>query len=87
MLAVESALHLRLKVRTERLTVNGLVDALERLAPTLEGQVVREVLDRAQRDHLEAVRAGRAPPVTCGLRSGPSGAMPLVRTRLPSVLQ
>lgn len=65
MLPVETELHLRLKVESEGLTVNGLVGAIEEVAPALEGQMLRTVVDEAQRAHLDAVRAGRAPPIEC----------------------
>lgn len=70
MLSVETALHLLVNVRCGRLSVNGLLAALERIAPTLEEEIFARVLDRAQLDHLEAVRQGKRPPITCPRCSG-----------------
>lgn len=65
MLSVETALHLRLKVRSPQVTVNGLLAALEQTAPELEARVFWEVVDRAQIDHLEAVRRQQRPSIRC----------------------
>lgn len=65
MVPVEVGLHLGVNVRSACLTVNGLVAALERMAPVLAGEVLEAVLEQAQVGHLAAVRHGTQPPIVC----------------------
>ena len=57
----ETELHLRVNLSGSELTVNGLVEVLDRL----EGELIASLLDAVQVEHLEAVRAGEAPPIRC----------------------
>lgn len=61
MRSAETELHLQINLSASELTVNGLVEALDRL----EAELVASLLDAVQIEHLEAVRAGEASPIRC----------------------
>lgn len=61
MRSAEAELHLQINVSASELSINALVEALDRL----EGELFASLVDVLQQRHLEAVRAGEAPSVRC----------------------
>lgn len=61
MRSAEAELHLEINVSASELSINALVETLDQL----EGELFASLLDVLQQRHLEAVRAGEAPPVRC----------------------
>ena len=61
MRSAETELHLQVKLSASEATVNGLVEALDRL----EGELFATLVEALQRRHLDAVRAGEAAPIRC----------------------
>lgn len=61
MRSAEAELHLQVKLSASEATVNGLVEALDRL----EGELFATLAEALQRRQLAAVRRGEGPPIRC----------------------